>query len=166
MTLDTSSQNKWFYIRPRFLAALSLWIAVPVVVIYFGILVSHNHVLKMFIWMSSILALLTGWYFLLKDHEPHSRWRAWIALITSIYLAASLPTFLFEISPFRWFVIHPMHREFSGYVLPWIYWGRGSIFVLAGVAGSLCGRGRARAAFLLTSVLLLTLWFATMPWIR
>ena len=161
------TQGRWFSVRSSFLVALSVCVAAPVVAVYLSYVISPSHNLKMAVWALASGAVLTGWFFLFNDHTPNDTLRTWIAVATSIYLTASLPTFLFEISPFRWFAFNPMHREFSMYVSPWIYGGfHGLFLVLAGVAGSFFGRGRARIAFLISSVLLLILWAATMPWVH
>jgi hypothetical protein len=151
-----------FRVRPIFLIAFAAFLAVTT----FSDIMHGSHILKRVFLLSATLALASGWFFLLRDHEPNSSWRASIALLTSIYLTVSLPVFLFEMSQFRWLARHPMHRVFSLYVWPWVHGGLdGLIPVFLGVVGSFFGRGRARTAFVVGSTLLLILWAATFTWV-
>jgi len=102
------------------------------------------------------LAILSGWFLLLKYREPNSTWRAVVAAVASICLTASLPVFLYELSSIRWEIrYYPLQ---SMYVRPWVHWGyQGYIPLLWGVVGSFFGRGWARSAFVVGAILLLTL---------
>ncbi|HZR63971.1 MAG TPA: hypothetical protein VFA85_02430 [Terriglobales bacterium] len=127
--------------------------------------VHGNHILKRVFLLLACLALVSGWFFLLKDREPNSLWRASITLLTSVYLTASLPVFFFELSQMRWLMRDSMHRVFSAYAWLWVHWGsHGFLQVFLGVVGSFFGRGRARIAFLTGSVLLMILWAAMGTW--
>ena len=128
--------------------------------------VSDSYILKRIFLLAACMSLLLGWVFLLKEREGHSAWRRWIALATSLYLTASLPVFLFEMSQIKWLMRHPWHRFFSAWVWPWVRFGyQGYLLVLLGVLGSFFGRGRARTAFLVSSILLLILRASTGTWV-
>lgn len=146
-------------IRPKFLAGC----AAVVVVLILPELVAHSSILKRTVLLVATLAILSGWLLLLKDTWPKATWRAVIVLLTSIYLVASLPVFLFELSPWRWFVRNSWHSWFSMYARPWVHWGY--IFVFLSVACSFLGRGRARIAFVTGSVLLMVLREAMGTWV-
>lgn len=148
-----------FRVRPIFLIACAAFLAV----ITLPGVVHGSHILKRVFLLLATLALLSGWFFLLRDREPNSTWRALIALITSVYLTVSVPVFLFEMSQIKWLMRHPMNRVFAIYVWPWVHWG--VLLVLLGVVGSFFGRGRARIAFLVGSVSLMILWAATGTWV-
>jgi len=61
---------------------------------------------------------------------------------------------------------HPLHHTFEMYVWPWVHWGyQGYLPVLLGVAGSFAGRGRARIAFVVGSILLLVLRESMGTWV-
>src|SRR5208283_3602986 len=96
-TNQVVSQESWFHARPKFLAGC----AAVVVVLILPDLIAHSHILEQAILVLAALAILAGWFLLIKDPGP-TNWRAPIALITSVYLVASLPVFLFELSPWRW----------------------------------------------------------------
>jgi hypothetical protein len=148
-----------FRIRSKFLAAC----AAVVVVLILPDLIAHSHILARAVLLLAALGVLAGWYLLLKDLSPKTTWRTLIALLTSVYLIASLPVFFFELSPWRWFVRHPWHSWFSMYATPWVHWGY--IFVFLSVICSFLGRGRARVAFVTGSVLLMVLREATGAWV-
>jgi hypothetical protein len=152
-------QETWFRVRPKFL----LGCATVAVVLVLPSAVAGSPTLKQAVLLLASVAILTGWLLLLKDPGPKNDWRALIALITSVYLVASLPVFLFELSPWRWFVRHPWHSWFSMYSMPWVHWGH--ICVFLSVICSCLGRGRARIAFATGSVLLMALREATGTWI-
>ncbi|MFY9844393.1 MAG: hypothetical protein WAK23_14880 [Terriglobales bacterium] len=63
----------------------------------------------------------------------------------------------------RWLMRHPWHQWLSMYVRPWVHWGY--TFVFLSVICSFLGRGRARIAFVVGSVLLLMLRFAMGIWV-
>jgi len=148
-----------FRIRPKFLAGC----AAVVIVLILPDLIVKSRILEQSILFLSGAAIFAGWFLLLKDPGPKTTWRALIALITSVYLVASLPVFLFELSPWRWFVRHPWHTWFSMYSMPWVRWGY--LFVFLSVICSFLGRGRARIAFVTGSVLLMVLREATGAWV-
>jgi hypothetical protein len=157
-----------FRVRRGFLLAFSKFLVTLIAVLCIPDFVSQSHDKKVACLSVAGLSLLAGWVFLIQERRPPNSWRAWIALITAVYLTLFLPAAFIEISPFRWLTRHnPMHHAFSAYVSPWIIYGyHGFIFVLAGIFGSLFGVGRARVAFYIGSVLLMILYFATNPWIR
>lgn len=152
-------RKKLFRVRPIFLVACAAFLAV----ISLPDVVHGSHVLKRVFLLMASLALVSGWFFLLRDREPNSAWRAVIALTTSVYLTVSVPVFLFEMSQIKWLMRHPMNRVFAIYVWPWVHWG--FLLVLLGVVGSFFGRGRARIAFFVGSILLTILWAATGTWV-
>jgi len=122
-----------------------------------------RHVIQRLVLLLASLAVLSGWFFLLKYREPNRTWRAVVAAVTSVYLTASLPVFLFELSQIRWLMHHHM---LSMYVRPWVHWGyQGYLPVLWGVAGSFFGRSWARIAFLVGSILLLILRASMGTWV-
>ena len=160
------NRRSLFYVRPGFFLALGTFVATLLAVIYLPDFVVGGNLRKIICLSLATLALLAGWLFLLTDHQPNRPWRAGIAMITSVYLTLSVPTFFIEISALHWLVFHPLHREFFMYVYPWVRWGyHGILFIFGGMVGALFGRGRARVAFYIGSVLLLILYFATSPWI-
>ena len=152
------SQQSCFRVRPRFLAGCA---AVLVVLILPG-LIAHSH-LERAVLVLAALAILAGWFLLLRDPGPKTTWRTLITLITSVYLVASLPVFFFELSPVRWLWRHPWSSWFAIYVGPWVHWGY--IFVYLSAICSFLGRGRARIAFVIGSVLLVVLREAMGTWI-
>lgn len=153
------SRESWFRVRPMFLAGC----AAVVFVLVLPSFVAGSRVLEQAVLLLAGIVILAGWFLLLKDPGPRTTWRALITLITSVYLVASLPVFLFELSPWRWFVRHSWHSWFSTYAMPWAHWGY--ILVFLGVICSFAGRGRARVAFLTGSVLLMVLREAMGVWV-
>jgi L-asparagine transporter-like permease len=112
------------------------------------------------------LAILSGWFFLLKYREPNSTWRTSVSLATSVCLTAYLPIFLFELSQTKWLMHQPLHHAFSMYVWIWVRWAyQGYLVLVLGVAGSFLGRGRARIAFVVGSILLLILRASMGTWV-
>ncbi len=155
-------RRELFRVRPIFLLACATLVAV----VALPDVVHGSHILKRVFLLLAGLALASGWFFLLSDREPNSAWRAWIALLTSVYLTVSLPVFLFELSQIKWLMHHPHHYMFEMYVWPWVRWGdQGYLPVLLGVAGSFLGRGRARMAFVVGSILLLILRASMGTWV-
>jgi hypothetical protein len=159
-TSEAVGRETPFRVRPKFLAGC----AAVVVVLILPNLIAHARILEQATLFLAGVAILTGWFLLLKDPWPKTTWRALITLITSVYLVASLPVFLFELSPWRWFVRHPWHSWFSMYSMPWVRWGY--IFVFLSVICSFLGRGRARIALVTGSVLLMVLREAAGTWIH
>lgn len=152
-------QESWLRLRPKFLSGCAAVVAVLIL----PDVIARFRILEGAALLSAALAILVGWSLLLKDSAPKRTWRSAIALITSVYLVASLPVFLFELSPWRWFVRHPWHSWFSMYSMPWVHWGY--IFMFLSVIGSFLGRGRSRIAFVTGSVLLMALREATGTWV-
>jgi len=152
-------QKRPFRVSPNFLAGCAAVVAVLIL----PDAVAQSHILKRVVLLLAALAILAGWLLLLKDRRPKTTWRGLIALIASVYLVASLPVFLFEMSQVKWLMRHPWHHWLSMYVRPWVHWGY--IFVFLSVICSFLGRDRARIAFVTGSVLLMVLRFATGIWI-
>jgi hypothetical protein len=148
-----------FRVRPKFLAGCG---AVAAVLILPDI-VAHSHILQRALLLIAAVAILSGWFLLLKERGAKTTWRARFALITSVYLVASLPVFFFELSQVKWFMLHPWRSWLSMYARPWVHWGY--IFVYLSVICSFLGRGWARIAFVTASVLLAVLWQATGTWV-
>jgi hypothetical protein len=152
-------QKRLFRVRPEFLAGCAAVVAVLIL----PDVVAQSQILKRVVLLLAALAILAGWFLLLKDRGPMTTWRALIALLASVYLVVSLPVFLFEMSQVKWFMRHPWHYLLSMYVRPWVHWGY--IFVFLSVICSFLGRGRARIAFVIGSVLLMVLRLATGIWV-
>jgi hypothetical protein len=152
-------QKHLFRVRPKFLAGC----AAVVVVLILPDVVAQSSILKQVVLLLAAVAILSGWLLLLMDGGPKMTWRALIALIASVYLVASLPVFLFEMSQIKWLMRHPWHHWLSLYVRPWVHWGY--ILVFLSVILSFLGRGKARIAFVAGSVLLVVLRFATGTWV-
>jgi hypothetical protein len=112
-------QESWFRVRPKFLAGC----AAVVVVLILPDVIARVRILEPVALLSAAFAILVGWVLLLKDSPPKRTWRSVITLIASAYMTVSLPVFLFELSPWRWFV------------------GDGSS-VTPGTPGSRCTQGR------------------------
>ena len=110
--------------------------------------------------MFAAIAIAAGWVFLFTQSERSSSWRAVIAFAISLYLTLSLPAYLLELSPLRWFMEHP---AVTVYAKPWVQWGW--MLILTGVVGSFFGSGRARVAFVVGSVLLLVPWAGMGTWV-
>jgi len=155
---QVEDQKRLFRVRPKFLAGCAAVVAVLIL----PDAVAESHILKRVVLLLAALAILSGWLLLLKDRGPKTTWRALIALIASVYLVASLPVFLFEMSQVKWLMRHPWHYWLSMYVRPWVHWGYALVFL--SVVCSFLGRGRARIAFVTGSVLLLVLRLATGTW--
>ncbi len=156
---QVANHKSLFYVRPKFVACCAAVVATLIL----PDAIAQSHILKRVVLLLAALAILAGWLFLLEDRGPKTTWRGLIALVTSVYLVASLPVFLFEMSQVKWLMRHPWHYWLSMYVRPWVHWGY--IFVFLSVTCSFLGRGRARIAFVTGSVLLLVLRFATGIWV-
>ncbi len=141
-----------YRVRPTFLLGSA---AVVVVLILPGA-VAHSYNLKRALLFTAAMAILAGFLLLLKTWGPQTTWRELVALITAVYLLASLPVSFFELSQVRWFMAHPWHAQLSMYALPWVRWGY--ILIPVGVIGSFVGRGWARIALVTGSVFLFVLW--------
>lgn len=161
MTTNLSiGQKNHFSVRPIFIAGC----VVVAAVLLLPAVVGASYFLKLTVLLLATVAILSGWFLLLKEHRQKTTWRSLIALISAVYLVVSLPVFLFEISQIKWLMRHPWHYWFSMYVTPWVHWG----YLLVCVSTICCflGRGSARIAFVTGSVLLLVLWLATGTWVR
>jgi len=156
---QVEDHTRLFRVRPMFLAGC----AAVLVVLILPDAVTHSHILQRVLLLLAALAILAGCLLLLNDQGPKPTWRATIALITAVYLVASLPVFFFELSQVKWFMRHPWHSWLSMYARPWVHWGY--IFVYLSVICSFLGRGRTRIAFITGSVLLVVLWQATGTWV-
>jgi hypothetical protein len=158
-TKPVIGRRNLFRVRPRFLLACAAFI----VALILPDAISGNLALQRSFLLLASIAIVAGWFFLLKYRDQNSRRRAWVALITSVCLTASVPVFYYELSPIRWIMHHPM---FSNYVRPWVHWGyQGYLPVVWGVVGSFFGRGRARIAFLVGSILLWILRASMGAWV-
>jgi hypothetical protein len=121
---------------------------------------AHRYYAQMGLLFVSSICIISGWLLLVSYRELDTSLRGRLSLFTSLYLTASVPGFLIEFSPITWF----MHAHWASlYVRPWVHWG--FIFVYLSIAGSFLGRGRARVAFVLASVLLTILWESMGRWI-
>lgn len=106
-------------------------------------------------------AIAVGWFCTAKYPEPNGTWRASIALITSVYLAVSIPAYFLAVFSTLGWLLH--HHVFWAFLRPWARWGY--VMVYMAFAGSFFGRGRARIAFVLGATLLLILWESTGKWL-
>lgn len=158
-TNQVSGQRRLFRVRAEFLASC----AVAVAVLLLPDAVAHSYFFKRVVLLLAALAILSGWLMLLKDRQQKKTWQGLVALVAAIYLIASLPVFLFEISQVKWLVLHPWHHWFSMYAMPWVHWGYAAI--LLSIICSFFGRGRSRVAFVAGSILLLVLRLATGTWV-
>jgi hypothetical protein len=153
-------QTNWSFVRPRFLLGCAVCL---LVLILPGLAGKRLFVQRAYLTFAS-LAILSAWLFLLKSDETRSKWRSSVALATSLYLTASIPIFLYELSDVRWRIRHPLPQPLiSTYVWPWVHWGY--LLLLLGFAGSFFAQGRVRIALLTASVLLLALRVAMVVWI-
>ncbi len=156
--------DKLLQVRPAFLLA---FLSFSVIVVCLITVSAHpNHALKRLFLSLAALALALGWFFLIKDWRSICPWRAWVALITTIYATISLPVFLFEMNQIYWLALNPMHRRFSAYVSPWVHSsGNGLLLVFLGLVGSFYARGRSRIALIIANTFLLVLRFWTIRWV-
>ena len=151
-------QKRPFRVRPKFVAGCAAVVAALIL----PDTIAQSRMLERVVLLLAALAILAGWFLLLKDREPKTTWRALIALVASVYLVASLPVFFFEMSQVKWLMRHPWHYWLSMYVRPWVHWGY--IFAFLSVICSFLGQGWARIAFVTGSILLLVLRFAMDIW--
>jgi hypothetical protein len=157
-----TDRSDLFGVRPIFV----LVCVVCLLVFFLPDAISGRHGVQKVLLLLASFAIASGWFFLVRHLEPNSTLRTLVALTTSVYLTASLPAFLFELSQIKWLMRHPLHHTFEMYVWPWVHWGyQGYLPVLLGVAGSFAGRGRARIAFVVGSILLLVLRESMGTWV-
>jgi uncharacterized membrane protein len=161
MEHQPTEERKCFSFSRGLLLALVVFLAVFLL----PAAIRQAHVQRLLLAFAA-LAIAVGWFSLIKYREQNSAWRSAIALVSSVYLTASLPVFVFELSQVKWLMLNPHHSLFSAYTRLWLRWGyQGYLFVLLGTAGSFFGRGRARAAFLIGSIALLILRASMGVWI-
>jgi hypothetical protein len=87
-----------------------------------------------------------------------------ITLATSLYLTASIPIFVYQISGIRWRLQHPLPDSLiSMYVRPWVHWG--ILLLVLGLAASFFAQGRERIVLLTASVFLLVLRASMGTWV-
>jgi hypothetical protein len=152
----TVGRDGHFRVRPAVLIGCGILSAVVLLPVVFA----HRYHAQMGLLLFASACVISGWFVLVRYRELDSSWRARLALLTSVYLTVSVPGFFIEFSPITWF----MHAHWASlYVRPWVHWG--FAFVYLSVAGSFLGRGRARVAFVLASVLLTILWESMGRWI-
>jgi hypothetical protein len=152
------SQGNYLRVRPWFLAGC---VAFLVMLILPGV-IRDSHASQRVLLFLAAVAILSGWIMLLVD-KPRMTWRTVTAMIASVYLVASLPVFIFEMSQLKWFMRYPHHYLLSMYVRPWVHWGY--ILIPLGVICSFLGRGRARVAFVTGAALLMVIWVAVGIWV-
>ena len=154
--MSAADRQGQFRVRPVVVISCALLFAAIILPIPF----SHKYNAQMGLLLTACVCVLAGWFFLAWYREFDTTWRGWIAMATAVYLTVSLPGFFIEFSPITWF----MHAHWASlYVRPWVHWG--FIYVYISVAASFLGRGRARIAFVLASVLLMILWESMGRWI-
>lgn len=153
----TVQRTDLFKTRPIFVLSC---IALLVVFLLPNALKAHRTA-QWVIFVAASAAILFGWFFHTIHPKPGSKSRQFIALLTSLYLTASIPAFFFEFSQVRWLMRGPHWA--SIYVRPWVHWG--FLLVYLGVVGAFFGRGYARTAFLTGSILLAVLWQSMSVWI-
>jgi hypothetical protein len=155
-------RSNLFRVRPNFV----LGCVVVLLVFFLPDAIRGRHGVQKALLLLASFSIASGWFCLLRHRETNSTWRSLVALATSVYLTASLPVFLFELSQIKWLLRHSLHHMFGMYVWPWVHWGyQGYLPILLGVVGSFAGRGRARVAFVVGSVLLLILRESMGTWI-
>jgi hypothetical protein len=149
-TLPTERQGR-FHARPAFLFGCAIFLLVFFIP---GIVAHKAHAQRVLLGLA-IVAIISGWFFLLTHRESNSRWRSAVALAASIYLTMSLPAFAYELSSFNWLLHH--HAPLL-YIWPFVHWGY--LLALFGLLGSFFGRGRARIAFVIASTVLMIIRLA------
>jgi len=158
-TNPTVTRTTLFSVRATFVVAC----VALLVVLFLPAAIMGKHAVQRTVLVLAAVAVLSGWYFLVKYRERCSPWRTVITLVTSVYLTASIPVFLFELSQVRW-LMH--HRMLSLYTRLWVHQGsQGYLLVFAGVVGSFMGSGRSRIAFILGSILLMILRASMGTWV-
>jgi hypothetical protein len=85
----TIERSNLFRVRPIFV----LGCVVFLLIFFLPDAVSGRYGVKKALLLSASVAIVSGWFFLLKYREPNSAWRVPAALATSVYLTASLPHF-------------------------------------------------------------------------
>jgi len=148
-----------FRLRPKFVAICVAFI----IILILPWEIKDSLLLQRGLLFLAATAIFVGWVLLLMDRPQRANWRTVAAVITSIYLVASLPVFVFEMSQMKWFMLHPWHWWFEIYARPWVHWGY--VFVYLSVIGSFLGRGRSRVAFLTGALLLMVVWEAMGTWV-
>jgi len=155
----TSHRLSRLRVRPKFLLAC----AIVLIVVFLPEAISGRRLLRQTFLLAAAVAIILGWFFFLKNSKPSSGWRAFIAVVTSVYLTASLPVFLFESAQIKWLMGHPLREQ---YVHLWVHDGsQGFLQTLLAVVGSFFGTGRARVAFVTGSILLLILRLSMGTWV-
>jgi len=147
-----------FRVRPRFLAGCT---AILVVLVLPSV-TRDSHAIQGALLLFAAMAILVGCILLLVD-RPKMTWRTGAVVIASVYLAVSLPVFVFEMSQVKWFMKYPRHALLSMYAKPWVHWGY--ILIPLGVICSFLGKGRARIALVIGAMLLLVIWEAMGTWV-
>jgi hypothetical protein len=146
-----------FGARPAFLLAC----AAILLVFLLPNAIERRRVAQFLILALSSIAIVTGWFCSARYADSNAIWRKLAAILTAVYLSCSVPAFVFELSSLRWLMTAP--NWVSVYLSPWVHWG--DILILLGIAGALCGRGKARIAFVTASILQLILWESMGRWI-
>jgi hypothetical protein len=153
-------RNNRLVVRPHFLLAC----AVVLLILILPSVGWHKPFVQGVYVVIASLAILSVWYFLLKPRDGASRARTMITLATSLYLTASIPIFVYQISGISWRLQHPLPDSLiSMYVRPWVHWG--ILLLVLGLAASFFAQGRERIALLTASVFLLVLRASMGTWV-
>src|SRR5258708_1752826 len=146
---QAAERPTWFYVRQRFLLACAEVIAGLILP---DAIQGRRGLQGLVLFLASIAGAF-GWFFVWRNREPNSTWRRVIAVSASLCLMIAISDLFFELSQ------HWPSREVSAlfwmYARRWEYWY--VALASAGFAGTFCGRGSARAAFVVASALLLIL---------
>ena len=154
---SNTDRDRKFEVRP---AVLLVCFGVLLTILLPDAIRGHRNA-KWLLLIFGTFGTILGWFFYLRDRDHNSRWRDVFFVCSALCLTASLPTFFFEMSPFKWFLRG--HKWPSLYVIPWVHWW--PIFIFLPILGSLLGRGRARVAFTVVGILLLILWASMPTWV-
>ena len=146
-----TERKERFRVRPSFLLGCAIFL---LVIFLPGVFSNKAHAQRVLLGVA-IVAIISGWFFLLMRRESNDGWRAVVALAASIYLTISLPAFAYELAPFLWW-LH--HRAPLLYIWPFVHWGYA--LTLLGLIGSFFGRGRARISFVVASMALMIIRLA------
>src|SRR5689334_3667564 len=149
--------GKLMQVRSGFLASCAAIVGVP----FLADIIRGHSTLQRSALLSASIAIMVGWLFIVRNGGRNSQWRSVVSVVTAAYLAASVPVYYFEFSPFRWFSTHP---TYSIYVAPWVHWSYA--LPLLGVIGSFLAQSDARLPLVTASLLLLMLRLSTSTWIH
>lgn len=154
--------RRLLYARP----GLRIFVATFLVMIAYGYsplppLVERSLLAERIMFVFAVTAMVLGWVWAARHPEAISSGRLWIARVSAVYLAISVPVYALQLSARLSLFIHPWVAAITR---PWAGLHGG---VLVGVAWlcSFSWRGRPRVAFVVASTLLLLVRTAGTWWI-